>query len=92
MNDTVEMSIVYNNMGNISYKKKDYENALIFYKKCLKIQQKLYGIDHECTANTLVNIAIIYKNTNKLSEAEELYHKVIKMKESFYKDEIDLYF
>ena len=33
----VECAIIYKNIGNIHYKKEDYEKALTYFEKCLEI-------------------------------------------------------
>lgn len=63
---------VYNNIGNL-YKSSDYDLALEFLEKGLKIAQNLNDID--LTAKAYVNMGNIYDRKKNFSLAFEYYNK-----------------
>ena len=60
---------IFNLLGLIQYKKRDYINSVAAYKKALSLQP-----DH---SSTLTNLAILYVKINRYAEAEGIYQKVI---------------
>jgi hypothetical protein len=64
---------VYNVQGLNYHNLSDYNNALIYLKKALKLKTPVYR-----KSFALNNIAIVYMSQNKYKEAINLFHKLIK--------------
>jgi signal transduction histidine kinase len=64
---------VYNVQGLNYHNLSDYNNALIYLKKALKLKTPLYR-----KSFALNNIATVYMSQNKYKEAINLFHKLIK--------------
>ncbi|MEQ9468912.1 MAG: sensor histidine kinase [Ekhidna sp.] len=70
--DTREQAIVLNSLGVVNMKSGDYERALYYYNKTLKLNS---GTDIDNYSDVLNNIAIIYANTGKLDSSEVYFRK-----------------
>jgi len=69
------------NMGGAGLFELGYDNrALRWFKKALKIREKVLG-EHPSTANTYNNIGEIYRTMGDYNEALELFYKALKIKE-----------
>ena len=63
-----------NNIGIIFDKLKDYEGALNYYQQARRVQEKVLGKTHSDTFDTIMNMAIVYKDGLKdFTKAEEMY-------------------
>jgi pentatricopeptide repeat protein len=64
--------IFYNCIGN-------YESALEYYDKALKIMKKILGKEHPGTATSYNNIANVYAKQGEYDKALEYYDKALKI-------------
>jgi tetratricopeptide (TPR) repeat protein len=62
------------NMGNVYLYEKYYENAVIHYKKAIKLYEKS-GLKHHDYANTQMNLGGAYYHLNRFDEASESFSK-----------------
>jgi serine phosphatase RsbU (regulator of sigma subunit)/Tfp pilus assembly protein PilF len=74
---SIELASALNNIGYYNSSKGDNIKALVFYKKSLKIQEKLG--DKEGAATSLNNIGSIYNKQSDIPNALEYYHKSLKI-------------
>ena len=65
----------YNNIGSVWNDKGEYDKALEYYEKCLKIKLKTLGDEHPDVASTYFYIGTINKNLNNFVLAIENYQK-----------------
>jgi len=49
-----------------------YTEAEPLYKRSLAIREKALGLDHPAVAQSLNNLSLLYRATNRNSEAEKL--------------------
>jgi len=68
-------AIIYNNIGSVYGKLKNYKNALINCEKSLTIKLKSYAEDHPSVGKTYENLGDIYKGKKDISKAIEYYQK-----------------
>jgi tetratricopeptide (TPR) repeat protein/DNA-binding CsgD family transcriptional regulator len=68
----------FNNLGSISRNKGDYEKAINYYNKSLKIAQKIN--DKSAEANVLNNIGIVRDNQGETIIALKYYKKSLKIR------------
>ena len=59
----------------------DYAKAEPLYQRALKIDEKALGPDHPDTAQTLNNLAELYRSMGDYAKAEPLYQRALKIKE-----------
>lgn len=76
LNDSVGLSYSYNNLGISYFYMYRYEEAIRYYRKSAQIDS--LQSDISSWAGTMVNIAIIYSNTEKIQEAQEIYDMILK--------------
>src|SRR6202790_1229752 len=57
----------------------DYAEAEPLYKEALEIRQKVLGRDHPDTAQSLNNLAGLYKATGDYAKAEPLYKEALEI-------------
>ncbi|MCL2048697.1 MAG: tetratricopeptide repeat protein [Defluviitaleaceae bacterium] len=80
----VEKAEVSNLLNNIAFEYNrygEYDKALHWYEKDLKISEKIHDTDHPDTATTYNNIAGVYYSQGKYDEALHWYEKALKIKE-----------
>ncbi|MEQ6168159.1 tetratricopeptide repeat protein [Ekhidna sp. MALMAid0563] len=70
--DIKEQAIVLNSLGVVNMKSGDYDRALYYYNKTIKLNA---GKDIDNFSDVLNNIAIIYANTGKLDSSEIFFRK-----------------
>ncbi len=63
--------------GDLYYGFGQYEEAEPLYLRALSIREKQLGAEHPDTANSLNNLALLYRVQGKYAEAEPLYQKAI---------------
>ncbi len=61
-------------LGEICYHEKDYEQAVVWYKKTLAEVEKHYGLNL-AYAVVCENLAAVYREAGKMEQAEEYLHK-----------------
>jgi tetratricopeptide (TPR) repeat protein len=66
------------------YKKGDYERAVAAIKKSLALAEKTVGPDHPDTATSLNNLAELYREHNRYTEAEPLYKRALTIREKYF--------
>jgi tetratricopeptide (TPR) repeat protein len=64
---------IYAEIGTGLYNQGDYVKALEWYYKALAIREKVLGAEHPSTATTYNNIAVVYFDEGKFSEARDLF-------------------
>ena len=71
------LSVCYTNIGVVYFYQEDFENAIEYYNKALKIDQK--AGDREGESTCLNNIGSSYFSLNKFEKALEYYNKALKI-------------
>ncbi|CAF4374280.1 unnamed protein product, partial [Rotaria magnacalcarata] len=66
---------VFNNIGSVFYKKKEYDQALFYFKKGYQLRLKILGISHRDTAQSLNDMGNVYFDTRKYISALYYYEK-----------------
>jgi hypothetical protein len=54
------------------------------FRRTLQIYEQSYGPDHPAVAAALNSLAVLLKDTNRLSEAEPLYRRALEIFEQSY--------
>ncbi len=67
-------------LGYCEKKFGNYNNALDYYEKCLTIQIKTLGDEHQNVAYTFGNLGLIWKNKGNYEKALEYYEKSLTIK------------
>jgi hypothetical protein len=57
-----------------------YEKAEPLYVKCLKVREKLLGVSHAETLDTMNNLAGLYCDQNEYDKAEPLYRNCLEQR------------
>ena len=63
--------------GNLYSELGRYQDAIESFTRCLLLQQEIYSVDHQCTAQTLISLGAVYAKANQLTESEEVYNRAI---------------
>jgi len=71
----------YNNIGQASYNKGEYDKVIEFYNKALKIRLVTLGENHPSTATSYNNIATLYYKIEKYQKAYDFMGKAIPIME-----------
>ncbi|AXT21179.1 tetratricopeptide repeat protein [Flavobacteriaceae bacterium AU392] len=81
---------LYNTIGNISLKLKDFKKALEYYNKALRYNENQSNILYKYTNHlyTTINIAEVYKEKKEYHKAINIYKKLLEDEEMYYKDPI----
>lgn len=77
INENQQEAYAYDNIGNYYENISDYNNALVYYKKALKIQQRLFPEYHLDIAKSYNNIGILYYRKEKFEKALKYYKKAM---------------
>ena len=77
----VAVAEVYHNLALVYYGQGNYENALEYYEKALKISEEKLGADHPNTAATYNNLAVVYDDQGNYEKALKYYEKALKVYE-----------
>ncbi|CAF4249134.1 unnamed protein product, partial [Rotaria sordida] len=72
---------IYHMLGLLKNNKGQYQEAVAFYEKSLKIKRKTLPEDHSSLAPNYTNIGLAYNNMGDYSKALEFYEKSLKIKE-----------
>ncbi|OFY66501.1 MAG: hypothetical protein A3H98_00395 [Bacteroidetes bacterium RIFCSPLOWO2_02_FULL_36_8] len=70
-----DLSNTYSNIGIIYLGQQDYESALDYYQKALKILNESSGEKFIQTASVLNNMGVVYEQTGRYKQAKEYYSK-----------------
>ena len=70
---------IYHNIGDGLEQLADFDKALVYYEKSLKIKEKVLGDEHPSTATTYNNIAGVYEDMGDYGRALEYYEKALKI-------------
>ncbi|HKX53555.1 MAG TPA: tetratricopeptide repeat protein, partial [Nitrosospira sp.] len=66
------------------YKKGEYDKAVAAVKKSLALAEKEYGPNHPDTATSLNNLAELYRDHKKFTQAEPLYKRAAAIREKHF--------
>ena len=78
---------IYHNIGDGLEQLADFDKALVYYEKSLKIKEKVLGKEHPSTATTYNNIAGVYEDMGDYAKALEYYEKALAIREEVLGDE-----
>ncbi|CAF1294873.1 unnamed protein product [Didymodactylos carnosus] len=70
-----------NNIGLVYDNKGEYDRALDYYLKCLKIQEECLPCHHPHTETSLNNIGLVYGRKGEYDHSLDYYSKRLKMRE-----------
>lgn len=79
-------AIQYNNYGNVFFYKKMYDKSIDFYNKSLDLKRE--AKDNEGIAICLHNIANVYIEQGKLTEAKNKLHEALALSETAYPNKL----
>jgi tetratricopeptide (TPR) repeat protein len=71
------MARTFNNLGIVYADKGEWDKAIEFYNKSLKIHEKIE--DSWGAARTRMNIAVLYKTQGKNKQAKKIFDEVLKV-------------
>ncbi len=77
--DTIQFGDIYHNIAYAYQRNGDYNQALAFYQKALKIREEKLGKDHPFTATTYHDIAAVYYAKGDYDRALEFFQKALKI-------------
>ncbi len=63
--------------GLFYFRDLQFKQADLYFKKCLKLKQEVYGESHPSYLETLNNLAQLYKFLGKVAEAEAISRKLV---------------
>ena len=75
------ISVLLNNMAGVYKAQGDYEKALEYYDKALKVKERTLGNDHPSTATTYDNMAGVYQEQGDYEKALKYYGKALEIVE-----------
>ena len=73
-------SIFSNNIGNIYQSKGEYDKALKFHQKAVKIRLKLLGEEHSDTATSYNDIGLAYTGKGEYDKALKFHQKALEIR------------
>ena len=79
-----DVAVVYDNMAVSYLELDDYEQAIIYLNKSIKIYEKVFGEDNVRITNALHNLAISYKRRGNYKEAISCYEKAAQIRIKYY--------
>ncbi|HIM93855.1 MAG TPA: tetratricopeptide repeat protein, partial [Campylobacterales bacterium] len=71
----------YNNEGVKAYRKGDLKASVAYYKKSIKIKERVLGVDNLNTATSYNNLGLVYKRMGKHNEALVYISEALKIRE-----------
>jgi tetratricopeptide (TPR) repeat protein len=77
--DEEEKDEIYHYLGWIKKDQGKYTEAIAYYEKSLKIQQKTLPANHPHLASSYSNIGAVYKNIGEYSKALSYYEKALEI-------------
>ena len=80
-NDTIHKlnSDLFENLGVIYEQNNKYKDALVYYKKALKLKFNLYGENHDEVLELQYKISSVYLSLKQYKEAEEILSSMIEV-------------
>lgn len=78
---SLETAIVYSQKADLADDRKEYGQALEFYKKSLEIRLARQGEAHPDTVNVYCNMAVTHQHAGQYDKALELYQKALAVRE-----------
>ncbi|MCD4734903.1 MAG: CHAT domain-containing protein [Bacteroidales bacterium] len=82
----------YSDTAGIDYPgKKEYDSALLFHNKALKIRKGLFGEKHTSVAQSYSNIGTVYLQYNEYDLILQYFHKAISASIKDFNDTINIY-
>jgi len=69
-----ELTDAYNRVGEL-YAEGRYQEAIPFAEEVLRLSEDEFGPDHPDIAQSLNNLAVLYKTQGRYAEAEPLYKR-----------------
>jgi tetratricopeptide (TPR) repeat protein len=79
-----EAGRLLNQLGEYSYYKGDYESAKPLFERALAIREKILGKEHPDVANSLNNLAGLYRSQDDYEQAKPLYERALAIKEKVF--------
>ncbi len=76
--DSVRLSLIYNNIASFYYKIDEFDNAYKHFKNSIDIDEKL-NTGRSSIALTYSNLGMLLVRHDKYDEAEQIYHGLIEM-------------
>ena len=70
----------FNNLGSVKWKMSDYQKAVHYHNKSLKIRFKTLGENHLSTASSFNNLGNVYKYMGDYKKAADYYNKSLKIR------------
>ena len=75
------MAASLNDLGNVSYRRGEYEEAELLYRRALEIRQRALGDDHPDVAATLANLGTLLESQGDHEQAALYYQRALRIAE-----------
>lgn len=72
---------LWNNIGSYLHVEGDHKGAKTLFERALKIDEKVFGLDHHNVARDANNLALVLQSLGELQEAKKLCERAIKIDE-----------
>ncbi|MEC4807250.1 MAG: CHAT domain-containing tetratricopeptide repeat protein [Jaaginema sp. PMC 1079.18] len=79
--DSVELTPLLHNLGEIYQHTGDYKAAEALYQRALAIREAAYGTNHEDVGTSLNRLGVLYMEMGQFSEAEALFKRALQIYE-----------
>ena len=76
-----EMHSLLDSLGSFCNAYGQYDEAITYYERALRIKEKAFGVDHINTANTINNLGSTYDSQGKYDEAIAQYERALRIYE-----------
>jgi CHAT domain-containing protein/Tfp pilus assembly protein PilF len=80
----LQVALILNNMGNLSYRRRDYTTAEDRHKRSLEIKEKTVGPGHLLVAWSLNNLGLVYWRQKDYPRATEFFRRALELCEKWY--------
>ena len=74
---TVEAARGFASLGGILIGQKRYSDARLWLERALTIREHLFGADNSAAADTLMQLALVYRGEHRNDEAEQTYRRAL---------------